>query len=183
MQVHGSHETYETHEVFEESTVVLLTMIESIYFAQTPVIDGTYVMYIVLRVLHIISTIILVGGLFYLKVILLPAGADPYAGSRHVWARWVAVASLFLLVSGLMNFMNIIRMAKADGTPLPSAYHMLFGIKFLFGLAVMFLAAILAGKTALADRFREKMGLWINVAWSLSLAIVIIGAILRTFPR
>jgi uncharacterized membrane protein len=95
----------------------------------------------------------------------------------------VGIASLFLLVSGLMNFMNNIGLAKENGTPLPPTYHMLFGIKFLLGLFVMFIAAILAGKTALADKFRQKMGWWLNIAWTASLAIVIIGALLRTFPR
>ena len=148
-----------------------------------PVIDGKFVLYVVLRVLHILSAIILVGGLFYSKTILLPAGVDPYAGQRQVWARWVGLASGFLLVSGLLNFMNIVGLAKAAGTPLPPTYHALFGIKFLLGLFLMFLAAILAGKTALADKFRLKMGRWLGIAWTTSLAIVIIGALLRTFPR
>jgi uncharacterized membrane protein len=147
----------------------------------TPAVDGKYIIYVVLRVLHILSAIIMVGGLFYSKTILVPAGVDPYAGQRQVWARWVGLATLFLLVSGLANFMNIMTAAKANGTPLPSTYHMLFGIKFLLGLFLMFLAAILSGKTALADKFRLKMGKWLSIAWTVSLAIVIIGAILRTF--
>jgi hypothetical protein len=60
---------------------------------------------------------------------------------------------------------------------------MLFGLKFLLGLLVMFLASILAGKTPLAERFRQKLGTWLNIAWLAILGIVIIGAILRTFPR
>ncbi len=148
-----------------------------------PVIDGKYVLYVVLRILHILSAMILVGGLFYTKVVLVPAGVDPYAGNRQVWAKWVGIATLFLLASGLVNFMNIMQLAKANGTPLPSTYHMLFGIKFLLGLFLMFLAAILSGKTALAEKFRQNMGRWLGIAWTVSLAIVIIGALLRTFPR
>jgi putative copper export protein len=151
--------------------------------AAAPAVDGKFVLYVVLRVLHILAAIIIVGGLFYAKIVLVPAGADPYAGNRQVWARWVGIASLLLVVSGLMNFMNNIGLAKEHGTPLPPTYHMLFGIKFLLGLLVMFIAAILAGKTALADKFRQNMGRWLNIAWSASLAIVIIGALLRTFPR
>ncbi len=153
------------------------------FVAQAPVVNGMYVLYVVMRVLHILSAIILVGGLFYTKTILVSAGADPFAGQRQVWARWVGLASLFLLVSGLVNFMNIMSLAKAAGTPLPSTYHMLFGIKFLLGLFVMFLAAILSGRTTLAEKFRQKMGKWLGIAWASSLAIVVIGAILRTFPR
>jgi uncharacterized membrane protein len=60
-----------------------------------PVIDGKYVMYVVLRILHILSSMIIVGGLFYAKAILAPAGVDVYAGNRKVWARWVGLATLF----------------------------------------------------------------------------------------
>ncbi len=162
----------------QEISTALETLAQAV-----PVIDGKFVLYVVLRILHILSAIILVGGLFYSKTILVPAGVDPYAGNRQAWARWVGLATLFLLVSGLVNFMNIMGSAKAAGTPLPPTYHALFGIKFLLGLFLMFLAAILSGKTALAEKFRRRMGSWLSVAWTTSLAIVIIGALLRTFPR
>jgi uncharacterized membrane protein len=145
-----------------------------------PVIDGKYVLYVVLRILHILASMIIVGGLFYAKTILAPAGVDIYAGHRKVWARWVGLATLFLLVSGLMNFMNIINLSKANEAPLPKPYHMLFGIKFLLGLFLMFLAAILSGQTALAEKFRAKLGKWLGIAWTVSIAIVVIGAVLRT---
>jgi hypothetical protein len=57
---------------------------------------------------------------------------------------------------------------------------MLFGIKFLLGLLVMFIAAILSGKTALAEKFRANMGLWLNLAWFAVVAIVVLAAMLRT---
>jgi uncharacterized membrane protein len=145
-----------------------------------PVIDGRYVLYVVLRILHILSSMIIVGGLFYAKTILAPAGVDIYAGQRKVWARWVGLATLFLLVSGIMNFINIYNLTKLNETPLPKPYHMLFGIKVLLGLFLMFLAAILSGQTALADKFRQKSGKWLGIAWTLSIAIVVIGAVLRT---
>ena len=143
-----------------------------------PVVDGKYVLYVVLRILHILSAMILVGGLFYTKVVLVPTGVDPYAGNRQVWAKWVGIATLFLLVSGLVNFRNIMLLAKANGTPLPPAYHMLFGIKFLLGLFLMFLAAILSGKTALAEKFRQKMGKWL-----VSLSVVRIRRVIQNGGR
>ena len=57
---------------------------------------------------------------------------------------------------------------------------MLFGIKFLLALFVFFVAAILAGKTSLADKFRGHMGRWLNLAWTAVMAIIIIGALMRT---
>ena len=147
-----------------------------------PNITSTYLMQLISRVLHILSAIILVGGLFYLRTILSPGGTDGCFGSRReVWARWVGIASFLLLASGIYNFMNIFNVAKASGEKLPPTYHMLLGIKFLLALFVLFIAAILAGKTAAADRFRLNMRKWLNIGWLAAMAIVVIAAMLRTF--
>jgi hypothetical protein len=96
-----------------------------------------------------------------------------------VWARWVGVASLLLLVSGLFNYISIIGDYRDAGVKLAKSYHMLMGLKMLLGLLVMFIAAILAGKTAAADRFRANISRWLNIAWTAVIAIVVIGALLR----
>ena len=147
-----------------------------------PTMDSAFAIQVFLRVIHILGAVILVGGLFYQRSILNPASVDAcFAGRRQIWAKWVGIATLLLLASGLYNFITILRVAKFDGTPLPPTYHALFGVKFLLGLLVMFLAAILAGKTAAAERFRQKMGRWLNVAWTASLTILVIAAILRNY--
>lgn len=147
-----------------------------------PTVDATYVLQLLARVLHILSAIILVGGLFYQRSILSASGTEAcFAGRRNVWAKWVGITTFLLLATGLYNFITIVRAAKGIDAPLPSTYHALFGIKFLLGLVVMFLAAIMAGKTGAAERFREKMGTWLNVAWVASLAILILAAMLRTY--
>jgi len=149
-------------------------------------INGPYVIQLISRILHILSSIILVGGLFYIRTILAPAGTSTdnvnvcFADRRAVWAKWVGIATLFLLVSGVYNLIVIIGQSKADGIKLPPTYHILFAAKFLLALLVMFIAAILAGKTAAADRFRERMSKWLNIAWLASMAIIVIAAILRT---
>jgi hypothetical protein len=45
----------------------------------------------------------------------------------------------------------------------------------------MFIAAILAGKTATAERFRADIRKWLNIAWTAVMAIVILGALMRTY--
>jgi uncharacterized membrane protein len=130
--------------------------------------------------IHILCAIILGGGLFYLRSVLSPAGVDAcFANRRSVWARWVAAASFLLVVSGLYNFMVIMQEYKAAGEKLDPSYHILFGAKMLLGLLVMFIAAILAGKTAAAERFRGNLQRWLNIAWTSVIAIVVIGALLR----
>ena len=147
-----------------------------------PTLDGYQLVQLFSRVLHILGAIILVGGLFYIRTVLAPAGVEAcFADRRAVWARWVGVATFLLLATGIYNFVEIMKQAGADGEKLEPTYHMLFGIKFLLGLLVMFLAAMLAGKTALAEKFRTNMGRWLNVAWFAALAIVVIAALLRTF--
>ena len=141
----------------------------------------TQVIQVISRVLHILSAIVLVGGVFYIRTVLSPAGeAACYADRRSTWAKWVGIAIFFLLLSGFYNFIMINRQAKEVGDGLPSEYHMMFGIKVLLGILVMFIASILAGKTSLADRFRAKMGMWLNIAWLAAMAIVVIGAMLRS---
>jgi putative copper export protein len=140
-------------------------------------------MFLILRVLHILGATIIVGGLFYLRVVAVPqssAGTSEalFGRRRGKWAMTIGIASLFLLVSGLVNYISWNRTYE-----LPGSYHALFGVKFLLGIAVMFFAAILAGRTAIADRMREKTMLWLNVALALSLAILIVGAVMRSYPR
>ena len=143
-------------------------------------IDGALVFSVLLRVLHISSAVILVGGIFYQRTIL--AGSGEQSGTeeqRSLWGRWVGVATFLLLGTGLYNFITMVQQAKAAGNPLPSTYHALFGIKFLLALVVMFLAAILAGKTETAEKFRQNQRKWLNVAWMASLAIIVLAAVLR----
>ena len=154
----------------------------SLLMADSPEITGAYLLQVISRVLHILSAMILVGGLFYIRTVLFPAGVEScFADRRAVWAKWVGIASLFLLVSGVYNLMILLGQAKASGTKLPPTYHILFGVKFLLAMLVLFLASILAGKTNAAERFRGQMGKWLNIAWLAAMAIVILAAILRTF--
>ncbi|NOY43050.1 MAG: hypothetical protein GXP26_14600 [Planctomycetes bacterium] len=146
--------------------------------AQNEAVSTSNLVPIISRVVHILSAMILVGGLFYIRTILSPAGVDAcFADRRAVWAKWVGFASALLIASGLFNFMAIV---KAAGEELPPTYHMLFGIKFLAALLLMFVASILAGRTTLADRFRANMKLWLNLGWLAAVAIVVLAAILRT---
>jgi uncharacterized membrane protein len=148
----------------------------------TPTLDGHYVMQIISRVLHITFAMIMVGGLFYLRSVLAPAGPKAcFAGRREVWARWVGIATFFLLASGIYNAMIILGKGQGPDTRLPPTYHMLLGIKFLLALLVMVVMSLLAGKTAAAERFRGNMKRWLNIAWMAALAIVILAAVMRSF--
>ena len=150
--------------------------------AAMPQVDAQYVVLVLSRVLHLLSAMVLVGGLFYMRMVLAPAGSDAcFAGRRVVWARWVGVASFFVLISGIYNLIITIRAAKLHDMPLPAIYHVLFGIKVLLALMLLFIMASLSGETKMAERFRGQMLRWLNIAWLTALCLVIIAAVLRTF--
>jgi uncharacterized membrane protein len=158
-----------------------------------PTLDGVYWMLLVSRVLHILGAIILVGGLFYLRAIVTPPLAAPtdgygaevsdsdrlFGGRRAAWAMWVGIATLLLLITGLWNYIQMIRMHEK----LASSYHMIAGIKMLVGLVLFFLAALLAGRTAAAQSLRHKMRFWLTMCLILGIITVALGSVLRTYPR
>lgn len=154
---------------------------------QPPEFNGLYWLLLASRVLHILGAIILLGGLIYVRHVVKPtAPAGPgetadalFGGRRATWAKWIGIATLLLLVSGLLNYIYIITAMERMAKP----YHMLAGIKILLSIALFFLAALLAGKTAAAERLREKFYFWLTAAVMLGIAIVILGGVLRTFPR
>jgi putative copper export protein len=138
------------------------------------------------RILHILGAIILVGGLFYLWAVVSPIAAPPgaapvdqyFGGRRAAWAKWIGIASLFLLVTGFWNYFHYIRNYE-----LAKSYHMFIGMKMLAGIALMFLAAVLAGRSALAETVRQKWRVWLNVCLLVGIIIVVLGSVLRTYPR
>jgi len=152
-----------------------------------PHFDGWYFVLLASRVLHVLGSIVLLGGIFYLLAIISPrvaaSGTRPdadawFGGNRAAWAKWVGIATAVLLATGLFNFYSIVTTNQ-----IATSYHMLVGLKILVALVIFFFAAILAGRTALADRFREKMRFWLAVTMCLGLLIVIIGGVMRSYPR
>jgi hypothetical protein len=43
----------------------------------------------------------------------------------------------------------------------------------------MFIASVLAGRSALAERFRASRARWLSISWTAIIAIVALGALLR----
>jgi uncharacterized membrane protein len=169
-------------EFIDSSLNQSLTLAQSV-----PRMDGHYFLLLTSRVLHVLGSIILLGGIFYLLAVVAPrvvaSGGRPdadawFAGNRAAWAKWVGIATAVLLVTGLFNFITIIK-----ANQIATSYHMLGGIKVLVALVIAFLAAILAGKTGLAERLRENMKFWLTVTMLVGLVIVVIGSMMRSYPR
>lgn len=135
-----------------------------------------------LRVVHILAAITAAGGTIFLFRAGLPAmqtlsheaRAAFHDALRSRWAVLLHAAILFLLVSGLWNYVATIRAYEV-----PRAYHMLFGVKFLLAMIVFAVAILLSGRSALADKLRADASRWLGLNTALLVAIVVISGVLR----
>lgn len=149
-----------------------------------PRLDGMYWVMLASRVLHLLGAIILVGGIFYLRMVISPDSAtgtadQQFGGRRAAWAKWVGIATLLLLVTGLWNYLQIIKTHER----MASSYHMLAGIKMLAGLALFALAALLAGRSPAAEALRQRLRFWLGVCLLLGVVTVLLGSVLRSYPH
>ena len=136
-------------------------------------LDLGAVLGIILRWLHIISAIALLGGMLYSRYVVTPAIStlvpelqqklgDSMA-RRYQALLYTAIGAL--LVSGTYNLLH-----KTGLTPL---YHALFGIKILLALHV-FVVGFLAMQPGNKKRARQITGIVIS-----GILIVAISAVLR----
>ena len=142
---------------------------------------------IVLRFLHIAPAVVTGGATIFARIALLPALASlPEAERVRVkdtidrrWRVVVMVCVTLLLVSGIANFV-IYQAPVHKGQPL---YHALFGVKFLAAMVVFFLASALSGRSKALAGIRTNSRLWVGVAATLVVAIILISTVLRSIPH
>ncbi len=144
---------------------------------------------LVLRWIHILSAMILVGGTFFLRFSLAPTlqaqshelQQSLLTGWRPRWAKLVMLTSGLLLVSGLVNAVRIIIAYKfsPDGAP----YHALVAVKLLLAMAIFWISAVLSGRSSTAEKFRGKMSFWLNVNVILTVLIVALAGYMKMIPR
>jgi uncharacterized membrane protein len=143
---------------------------------------------IVLRWMHILAAITAVGGTVFMRMALLPsvsvlpddARKALHEQVRSRWVKFVMGAILFLLVSGLYNFMR--RLNAGLPADFKGLYHGLFGVKFLLALAIFFLASALTGRAAALARFRQNAKFWLSVNLTMAVIVVCISGVLRFIP-
>ena len=150
----------------------------------SPDFDAGYLIGLLSRLAHTTCGATLLGGLVYLRCVVAPQAADAddptqalYADRRKSWGLTVAFASLLLIASGIYNLLSL----SAAYNNLPKLYHPLFGVKLLLAIGVMFLGAVLAGKSALAQRLQGAAKGWLNLAIALAVVVFLLGAVLRSF--
>lgn len=140
------------------------------------------------RVLHTVCGATLLGGAMYMRFVLapaVPAGdgdaalSTLFAGRRKSWALCVAACSGLLLLSGAYNFVVVI----SNYEKMPPPYHALFGVKFLVALAVMIVAAMVAGRSSAAQKMQRGLTKWLNILVLLVVSVFVLGAWLKNLPH
>jgi len=140
-------------------------------------------MSLILRWIHVLPAALMLGGIVFIRYCLLYPNRsqtetvslfDSDDSLRRQWMKLVSISTLLLLVSGLYNGINKILVYK-----LTPDYHGLFGLKLLLGLAVFYLAAVLAGRSDRAKRMRQREIFWLNWLLTLAIIVVLIGGYMK----
>ena len=152
-----------------------------------PQFDSMFWVLLFSRVCHILGAIILIGGVFYIRTIISPTSTAPgtapvdqlFGGRRAAWAKWVGIATGLLIFSGFFNFYMIMKQNER----MAWSYNMIFGLKFIAAVVVFALAALLAGRTSIAEALRQKWRMWLGVCLAVSILTVALGSVLKSYPR
>jgi putative copper export protein len=151
--------------------------------------DPLFPVLLILRYMHILGAIMLMGGTIFMRFGLAPvvAGldaktkADLHERVRSRWSKFVMLASALLLVSGLINLI-LASQYKFDPV-FGLSYNMVVGIKFLLAIPIFVFASFLAGRSATAKKFQANAVTWMNVNLALALVMVLIGGALKFVKR
>ncbi|MEQ8790461.1 MAG: hypothetical protein RIC55_29465 [Pirellulaceae bacterium] len=142
---------------------------------------------LLMRVLHIFGASVLVGATLFMLMAVAPAlgkladerRLETFAALRPHWAMLVGLGTGLLLVSGLYNTAMISIRYKFPEVN----YHALLGIKIGLALVVFALAAIVSGRSGLAERLRQKMTTWLAVTLTLLVVTMSVGAYMKSAVR
>lgn len=139
---------------------------------------------LLMRWVHVLSAITLMGGTLFVRLVLRGAVAQTLdeasraqlvAAVKKRWKVFIMVLTTLLLISGFYNYLMVTRFQHAD----QPQYHMLFGIKFLLSLGVFALAAFLVGTTGIGRKLQANEGMWLTVLLLLAAATVMVGGYMK----
>ena len=124
--------------------------------------DLSNLLSVAMRWLHLTSVVVIVGGAIHARFFAVAGKPVPGAAQR------VLLALIALLGSGIFQLMN--RM------PVPSYYHMIFGVKFLLFLHVG-AVTLLVNRPGVEEAKRHRMLAGVAVS---GVTVILISAFLRT---
>jgi uncharacterized membrane protein len=148
--------------------------------------SGQQIFELVLRWLHMFGAAGLLGGLLFMRLALLPSlsglseeeRTKLFSAAARKFSPWVGVFAACVLLGGIYNMMG------ARNFEFPGKYyHPVVGVKFLLALAAIGLISMLCGRTASAERLRKNARLWLDLCLLLTLAVVMMGGLLKIAER
>lgn len=139
----------------------------------------------VLQWLHVLSAVLAVGGVFFLRFVVCPAlrklpperesVKGPLLQSMmRIFKMVVHTSIAVLILTGLHRFFKILPLIKGW-----SEYHMLLGIKILFALVLFFLAIMLTLPSQQPNYFQRNRDRWLVINFVLGALIILISCTLR----
>jgi hypothetical protein len=153
--------------------------------------DPLFPLLLLLRYMHILGAIALMGGTIFMRFALAPTVRELDAETRQKiheqvrsrWAKFIMLAAAMLLLSGIANLGLASRYAYKPIFGMEGGYHMIVGVKFLLALPIFLFASYLAGRSQTAKKFQASAVFWMNVNLVLALTMVLIGGWLRFVHR
>lgn len=137
------------------------------------------------RILHVGTAIVVVGGTFFVRFILLPAATRELSETDHArlrervmsgWKKVVHGGIALFLATGFLNYGRVLYLGTHKGDGL---YHALLGTKILLAFVVFFLASALVGRSPAFAGLRQNPRKWLLVNLLLAAVIVAISGFLR----
>ena len=101
--------------------------------------DSLFWLLLVLRYMHILGAIALMGGTIFMRFALAPSAAaledkarqELHEQVRSRWSKFVMLAAALLLVSGVVNMILTPMYYELSGVVDNKRYNMIVGIKFV----------------------------------------------------
>jgi len=139
------------------------------------------------RWLHLLTAILLVGGIFSQRFALIPALAvldekqreELKSAYRAHWSKIVMLASSLLLLSGIVNSIRILLGYEFAS----DTYVLLLATKMMISLGIFWISAMLAGRSLSARQIQQNSKLWLNLNVALAIAVVCIAGFMKVTPR
>jgi Predicted integral membrane protein len=122
---------------------------------------------VLMRWVHILSAITLLGGMIYRRFVLVPSTEIPSEEERRRSRRWIALAVIGLVLSGLYNL--------ASKSNIPPGYPLFFSLKLLLAMHVIAVAFLL-NRASIQQHKRNRMITGVVIS---GMAIVLLSAYLR----
>lgn len=144
--------------------------------------------------IHVGSVVLLIGGFFFLRVILLPAAEVLPENQRPklveaAFRRFRVViwsALLTILFSGVYNFIAFLRSTGSFSQDLPkepvedlSTYILVLGIKIFIVFIIFTFGVLLTFPYPVFAPIQKRPAPWLNLTLILGLIVIFLSALLR----